>query len=319
MNRLSNLYVRLDRWQDSVDLRIRDADLQPTDTPMTLNAVWGKAISEQDWDGAQPYIIRANRLLASQGDKADPHDVTYMKLLPVFKDSSQGDIQQAHAKLIEVERPSNKKDLMSFELGVFREVFGKFREADKHFHELSNEESFDDAQWLRLTARGESRPLKPPGPESDAPPEFPPFPNPIDPRWPVVVEMVRQGMVSEVEEALRAARPFPAPIAEGEVALAREETAKAFPLFEGGLKAMLPWPVVIFFQGTHSLARAYEKQGKLEDALRILKQAADEKGRAYSFPWGSEGLQLNWQRNQLQLRSPLPEDGPRHGSREGRR
>jgi len=58
---------------------------------------------------------------------------------------------------------------------------------------------------------------------------------------------------------------------------------------------------VIFF-GYESLAKVYRKQGRLDDALRILQQAAEKKPRTYSNPiGGSATFAWNWMRTELQL------------------
>jgi len=292
---LQGLYVGSNRWQDAVDAGIRRFEISPRDLGVAEYAIWGKAISEQDWEAAKPYINRANELLALQGENPNPYSYTWLKLLPMYEDWVHGDIEQAHAKLILVERTSKPNDLDYFMLGMFHLYLGELEQAHKYFQGLPDPRQSAWAESFLRLLRGENPPL--PRSKIVIPSDG------LEPSSTRSIFVIRAGMTADVEKAIRKARPQRFPITEGELALAQGNTAKAILLFEQGLKDdSVAWPLEPFYIGTESLARIYEKQGKLADARRVLLQASAAKARTYPDPYfQNNGLISMWMQTQLHL------------------
>src|SRR5262249_32029715 len=70
-------------------------------------------------------------------------------------------------------------------------------------------------------------------------------------------------------------------------------------LLEKGLDAMHEFPLEVFYLGSETLARTYERQGKFNEALKVLLRASQSKGKTFSCAgvpsgqwWLSDRLQL---------------------------
>ena len=64
---------------------------------------------------------------------------------------------------------------------------------------------------------------------------------------------------------------------------------------------MHTFPVGVFYLGSETLARTYEKQGNLNAALLVLKQASEAKGKAYNCVISEPMNGQWWLRVELQL------------------
>lgn len=67
------------------------------------------------------------------------------------------------------------------------------------------------------------------------------------------------------------------------------------------IEATHNFPNGAFYLSSETLARTYEKQGNLNAALRVLRQAADAKGKAYACFFGGGMTGAYWLRTELQL------------------
>lgn len=282
---LVDLYSEQNHLDDALTVTLYFADMNPGNLSANVDAVEAKGISEQDWSGAQPYLDRATALLAQEGDNADSWSATQLKLLPVYQDWLQGNIQQAHDELVRIERTSPSVDPQI--VGSFYGMFGCLQEEAKHYHVWPFTEWAYDSMGLIEFERGNWPEVKThlhrlyyyPVGTSDS------------------MLMSRVGMWADVETTLENASPGPDyQLTAGELALDQGHTAKGVALLESGLKAHASWPVNAFFLGSESLAKTYEKQGKFDDALRILLQASAAKPRI--FPQCSPAF---WLRTELQL------------------
>lgn len=91
-------------------------------------------------------------------------------------------------------------------------------------------------------------------------------------------------------------------IPQGELALARGQTTEGISLLEEGLREVdYPGTSSSFFLASESLAEAYENQGELQKALRVLEKAAQEKAGTYQWtgPRGFYWIRIQWQLAQL--------------------
>lgn len=282
-NNLMEIYEEQGRFEDARNLVIHFADINPGSLSDNADAVQAKGISEQDWKGAQPYLDRARELLAQEGEAADREAATFIKLLPVYQDWLQGNIQHAYDELLRIDQTGGLNPVL---MGGLYDAFGCLKEEAKHYQVSPPRRWADDALGLIEFERGNWGEVKTHlrryhagvG-SSDA------------------MLMARTGMWSDVERSLRNTYPGPDyKLTAGELALDEGHTTKGIALLETGLNARASLPQNSFFLGSESLARTYEKESKFDDALRILEQASAEKPRIFGVAW--PGF---WMRTELQL------------------
>lgn len=126
----------------------------------------------------------------------------------------------------------------------------------------------------------------------------------------------RLGMLPEAEKALAIIEkkefsvPWPTDIegksltegtrkvARGELALARGRTAEALRLLEEAFNLIPPHGFTTYFLAAESLAQVYEQQGKLAQAVEVLRKAGEEKRRAV---YNGGVPTLLWMRIRLRL------------------
>ena len=296
---LIDLYFRSQHIEDAARLCARFADFRPGDLWINVMAVWARAIVEQDWTGAQPYIQRASTLVAAQGKGVNPRFAAWIGWFPGYEQWLQGNIAQAHADLLQFEQTAQVKEASS--IGTFFLTFGELAKAEKYFQDAPDpsDGSVDREQDLAVVAfvRGNWEDVKKHLGRTAH----------IDPRSTAAVLMARAGYFARVEEILRDPDPPPGAtnpvILKGELALARGDTAQAQRLFEDVLRRpRTPFGGGVIFFCYESLAKLYRKQGRLDDALHLLLQASARKPRTYSNPIGSSGtFAWNWMRTELQL------------------
>jgi DNA-binding winged helix-turn-helix (wHTH) protein/tetratricopeptide (TPR) repeat protein len=267
---LTELYLNDGRWDDSWRLSVHLADLRPDDVYRNRVAACGKFLSN-DPSGAMPYLERV-RVLAATDKNPSPDD--FVELLPVFSSWSAGNLALAHRQLQE------KSAGLPLPSAAFYWAFGESVEAEK---EVQKEP--DDA--ARTVFMGLGAYLK--GDLAAARRNFAALRHNRDQEQrcsgctAVAVE-VQLGLWNQVERSIRAS-PAKSPgvqIVRGERALALGKTKVGIALLEKGVEAMHGTPVGAFYLGSETLARTYEKQGDLEAALRVLQQASNAKGKAFS-------------------------------------
>ena len=301
MNNLLNLYLASHRSEDTARLCIHFADFRPGDLWINEMAVWAMAIVRQDWTGAQPYIQRASALVAAQGKSVNPPLAAWIGWFPGYEEWLKGNINQAHADLLQFERTAHVKDADS--MGFFFLAFGELAKAEKYFQDVPDPS--DREQGLAIVAFVRDN-----------------WPDVrkhlvraghISSRSSAAVLMARAGYFAQTAEILRDPEPEPGAInpviAKGEFALARGDTAQAVRLFEDVLTRRPLGGGIIFF-GYESLAKVYRKQGRMDDALHLLQQASARKPRTYSNPIGGLAtFAWNWMRTEAQLADVYREMG----------
>jgi DNA-binding winged helix-turn-helix (wHTH) protein/tetratricopeptide (TPR) repeat protein len=288
---LAHQYVELGRPEDAARLSVRLADLSPSDLSANAWAAWARAVVEQDWNGAQRYFDRASELVQLEGESANPSVATWVKLFPVYKKWLQGNLTEAQAQLVQFERTSKGSDPLA--LGLLYETFGQLKQAEKYFQTEPGKAEREDAAIELAFLKGNWPEVKRHLPQTRA---FA-LPGTL-----ASVLMVRAEMRRDVEMAIRRGSPRRgSQITEGELALANGNVARGIYLLEQGLQSTRALPTAAFYLGSESLALTYRKSGRLDQALRVLQQASQQKARNYSGPDSFVANEAFWLRNELQL------------------
>jgi tetratricopeptide (TPR) repeat protein len=284
MKNLIYLYGQVGRIDLSAQLAVRMADLRPSDVELNAEAAWAKAIAENNLEGARPYLERVSSLLAAEGENPDTDQVSRAWLLqfPAFEDWLAGKLPEAHAELAAVE---SAKSLEPGELASFHMAFGELGAAESGC--LRDRDPQESEQCLAIVAfaKGDLPAVKVHLLRAEAKPGLG-----IVAGSTASLLMVRVGLLTDAQRILRGATPRGDRLVEGEIALAHGETAKGVSLLEEGLDFRRTRASLPYFLASESLAQIYEKQSKLEDALRILHNASEQKARSYREPMVGGGM-----------------------------
>jgi tetratricopeptide (TPR) repeat protein len=133
------------------------------------------------------------------------------------------------------------------------------------------------------------------------------------------VLMARAGLLSQAQQGiakrLKAWRADPSlkgavRVVKGQLALAQGHTAKAIPLLEEGLQATSPSGTFTFFLGVEALARTWEAEGNLPEAIETLERASAGKSSAgivRGFAW----MRVRWRLAQFYRKAGREQDAQR--------
>jgi DNA-binding winged helix-turn-helix (wHTH) protein/tetratricopeptide (TPR) repeat protein len=282
---LHDPYIDSGRWDDVWKLSAHLADLRPNMNDLEDNeiAACGMYVTK-GLDAAMPYVQRARAIAA-----ADPKGAfidTAVEMLPVLNSWSQGNVARARSQFMQLEN-SDK----AFYYPAFLWSLGELAEADRRIKAGTNIEERDILLGMGSYIKGDVRAAR----RHFQGTTFEPF----GVSTPMVL-MGRFGLRDKVEAAIRKTQPNPGiEVVRGELAIAQGQTRRGVALLEKGLEAIHPFRIGAFYLGSETLAQAYEKQGNLDAALRVLQKAADAKGK------DCPGIGLTaghwWLRNELQL------------------
>ena len=284
---LSDLYVnrgsRDDNWKDW-KLAVRLANLRPNSLEDNVQAACGMYLTNGPGDAA-PYIQRARALAAA--DPKGPFTVETVEMLPVFYNWSHGDVAEAHSQFLQLQE--THKD---FDYPYFLWSFGELAEAERQIKRHGSE--FD---LVNLAAgayiKGDLTTAK------NYYLQFNVQAGGLGGIW--LLLMGRSGAWDEVEARMRKHNnpEHRLDVVRGELFIARGRTQEGIALLEKKLEAMQEFPSQVFYLGSETLARTYEKQGKFNEALRVLLRASEAKGKTFmcrDVPsgqwWLSDELQL---------------------------
>jgi DNA-binding winged helix-turn-helix (wHTH) protein/tetratricopeptide (TPR) repeat protein len=299
---LRGMYVKSGRWDDVLKLTSLLADinghsLRPDDLINNETVACGMYFNGNP-EGAMPYIKRVRAIAATDPSSwrafADEGE-----MLLVFDSWAHGDVNKARAQFIQLEKSDR-----DFDYPEFLWSLGEIREANKRILEKTDEPgvniSLGWGSYIKGDLQGAKKYFQ----------KFQKYDGWRDGEYPLgylgetwFLVMGRSGLWDQVEAVSRRMEPFPGnEIVQGELAMARGQTKKGTILLEKGLDAAHKYPGSSFYLGSETLARAYEKQGNFEAALRVLKRASDAKWKAafgcasWEFingPW--------WLRDELEL------------------
>jgi DNA-binding winged helix-turn-helix (wHTH) protein/tetratricopeptide (TPR) repeat protein len=280
---LRGLYMDQGNWGDYWRLAVRLANLRPDSLEDNVQAACGMYLTKSP-DDAAPYMQRARALAAA--DPKGPFTVETVEMLPVFYKWSQGDVAGAHSQFLQLQK--THKD---FDYPYFLWSFGELAEADRQIRGHASE---NDLVNLAVGAyiKGDL-----PSAKKDYL-QFNVQRGGLGGVW--LLLMGRSGAWDEVEVRMRKNNlERRMDIVRGELFIARGRTQEGIALLEKGLDAMHEFPLEVFYLGSETLARTYERQGKFDQALRILLRAYESKGKTFicvPIPsgqwWLSDALQL---------------------------
>ena len=190
-NNLMNLYFESQRIDEAARICIHFAEFRPGDLWINEMAAWAMAIVRQDWTGAQPYIQRASALVAAQGKNVDPGLAAWIGWFPGYGEWLKGNINQAHADLLQFERDAQVKDAGS--MGLFFLAFGELAKAEKYFQDVPDSSDREECLSIAAFVRGNWAEVR----------KHLVNAGHIDPRSSAAVLMARAGYLSRVREILR--------------------------------------------------------------------------------------------------------------------
>ena len=284
-NNLIFLYKRAGRLDQVAPLEVRMADLRPNDVELNARAAWVKATGENNWEGARRYLARASSLIAAEGENpnTDQQLRTWVWLFPAFADWTANKLAVAHAELVQIETANS---LDPVDLAFFHLAFGELAVAENTCLRERNSRAGEECLAIVAFARGDLQGVKAHLQRAESKPG-----DGIPAGSTASLLLVRVGLVSDAEHILHRERPPTDPrLLEGEIALGRGETVKGVSLLEEGLEFGRTRVSLPYFVAAESLARLYEKEGKLEDALRILRNASEQKVQSYRDPMVGTGM-----------------------------
>ena len=278
---------------------VRRAELRPTDIGDNWMASQALAIADEDPARSEYFASRLQGLLSSpEIIKKNPQAAVWAELFPGRKAWIHGD--PGHM-LEETDRLRRAMDLQAVPddhfvtaVSATYMALGKFKAA----WEMQNGMQDPKERYVSLAFNSYAR---------DDEPELrrqllngTPFEPESDYAQLALPLLARVGLISEAQRLLSwlqapenaymgpEARPPMLTSFEGELALARGAPAKAIPLLQNSLS----WKegCYIFLWGSEDLARAWELQGNLPQAIRVLEDASKEKSReawpgAGAFLW----------------------------------
>ena len=283
-NNLQQAYKRAGRWDERWRLSVQLADLRPDD-PLWNTTAACELYLNSNRDSAKPYIERVRAI------EADPKGsfTAEVEMLPVLYSWVHGDVPKARAQFLQLEKSNGE-----FGYPFLLWSLGELAEADRRLLRKSTDDPRENI-FLGMGSyiRGDLLAAK----------KY--FQKYDDDELGLTssVVMGRSGLWDRVETKMRGSPPDAGiEVLQGELAIARGHTKRGTVLLEKGLEGLRTFPVGAFYLGSETLARAYEKQGDLDAALRVLKRASDAKQKAAYSCAATGGMSGEWWlRDELQL------------------
>lgn len=282
-NNLYAAYRVSGQWEDMRRVIYRLADLRPDDLGWNRIAACGK-YNDKGTSGGRRYAERAMTLAKGANDEPE---IDFLERLPVFQSWVEGDISKVRSQLLQLDHSGKGVIDPAYLLAL-----GQWAEAEKAAESLEDKNGRSVHLGYLAFLRGDSRETRRQLERLVA-----------DGAIGITADVVlgRSGMWRE-QSRLNSPLNFPAIwLEKGERALAEGKTKEGKAFLERALDALSVMPFGGFFLGSESLARVYENEGDLGNALRILQRASAAKGRVNNC--FNNGLMAGmwWLRTELQL------------------
>ena len=317
LSQLAGTYTLLQQPEKNDDLSIRMADLRPNDPRVQVLAAWNLAVREIHRTAAKPGVqsstpdfSRVDHYLGRAFALRNTHALEEPDDLSVRWYTAQihwmeGRFAESRTDALDAER--SDKNVDAAEMAKFYAAFGNLREAEKRT-------PIDQASLRAMLAyyRGDMDEVRRSLRGHRITPVFSWFAGPSALMMAHVgllhdADAVRTDLADFVQkvqkQSRRTADAALLRIVEGEIAVAKGDTAKGDAILEKTLADADDPSFICNLMASEDLAQAYRKQGKLADAIRVLE-------RATSGPVWPANFSAAWQeRLQLQLAQLYREAG----------
>ncbi|MBZ5561875.1 MAG: winged helix-turn-helix domain-containing protein [Acidobacteriia bacterium] len=318
IHKLVFAYLGMGLPKQAIQYACRLAEMRPNDLGANHAAAYTLF---QDGDNpalARPYALRARALLTPESLEASPHIGRWVLLFPPTECWQRGNAHEAKNELSQMARvvsplTTKTRDSYMQAVGLSYLALGNLRSAEELFKNLSesDDRNFDLALTAlarddQATLRRYSRRLGGGGLLTTL---MPP------------ILMARAGLLSEAQEAIAMRERSKEWIADpelrgfvkvmkGELALAQGQRSKAIVLLQEGLQAINRPDTFTFFMGVEALARAWEDEGNLPEAIAALEKASAARPRVQillGFAW----MRIQWRLAQLYRKVGREQDARR--------
>ena len=313
--------VRLGRVEEAAPFWARCADLRPNDFRRNQWAA-GVLFLMNDLSRARFYNEQARQLVSAEVLKRVPQEVADVELFSAREHWLRGDVEKTLSevdRLAQTLKSRSAKERRSFSykvassylaLGMLQAAEELFQSPDTSRPKIHNAHILDELAIVAL-AREDQAALRQRLTESLN----------STPGLATAVLLARRGFFSEAEKVMqrlisRRGRVWPSDkIVRGELAMARGKTAQAIRLLQEGIEP--PWMgpfISAYFLGTETLANAWEQQGNMSKAIRLLEESSQGRAKALAALRGSSSF--FWMRVRLRLASFYRKVGREQEARE---
>ena len=282
VNNLVSIYVKQQRISPISELVARRADLRPRDFRSNFSA-WNWLVDHKRGERARVYHARALALVNPGLEHEQPAAIVELEAAPFYDAWVRADFKTAAN---EAQKLRNKADLRTGDLGqatIFQLceelwLLGRLHEADQWVDSISDPgerafakvgltEARQDVRALRAALLEQLRLKAEVGPNT-------------------VARLARAGLVREAQGAMRIyAHPYPADadFAGGEIALAQGRLPEAVTKLSAAVGAYREHESKYELLAAMALARALERQGKAEEAIRVLAPEVESADVPYTM------------------------------------
>ena len=288
-HRLTIILGSSGHFDEAVSLRRRLADLRPNNFQANVWAAVGMATGEGDLASAQPYLRRAKALESPEYESTQ--EDAWLRLFPTFQAWVSSDLESVNLDLSLAENalkpPAeiDKTALIDY-VASFYLTLGQLRAAEGLYVQFPG--STERAYSLAIAAFecGDRASFE--AQISRIPENF------FTPTLGSL--LIGENNLAEAERRMawfethsRGGQPaLRIEAVRGELALARGSITDGIRLIREGLpyhqNQNLGGADVTYFLATKMLARAYETQNKIPEAISVLEAASAQHGRVYGFP-----------------------------------
>jgi DNA-binding winged helix-turn-helix (wHTH) protein/tetratricopeptide (TPR) repeat protein len=319
VNNLVGAYRRAGRWKESIPYVLRCAELRPQSYRLNHHAAFTLFYEGDDPTRVREWELRARKLIEPETVGLYPRETSWDVVFPATDAWQRNDVESARKELsgaLEFAESLHDKAREEYlaNVGLAYPTLGNRRVAKKCLSGLvdPNERHF----YLALTAcflcdsaslREYSVRLAREAPLTD---------TSVSP-----ILMTRAGLLSEVQRGIEARatsqewkndpefQPYLKAM-QGELALARGKPIVGISLLETALQGIPRSRTFTYFLSSEALARAWDREGHLDEAIGALERASAEQSRVdiiHGFAW----MRIECELAQLYRRANRPLDAQR--------
>jgi tetratricopeptide (TPR) repeat protein len=289
-NNLSNIYRRLGRHEELVELSIKRANLRPRDYQANTIAAQALAIGRGDVGRARAYVARACAVMTPDLREMSPPDATWLDVFPALDEWVSGDSKAALRRIEEVEAridslAGRPRDLLASEVAHVYLMLGRLDDADRVFGKVNYPDLRLQGMSRIALLRGDDATLR----HSLSRDSLPSLTT--------AILLARAGFFKEAARLIsqpRGTEPLRLSILRGELALERGRRGEALALLENNLEQVetLDTGRSAFLLGSESLAAILRSNGDLPGAIRVLERTSSRRISISEFLWARNRFQL---------------------------